>query len=157
MAAKKNAQTSRKGKKAWRKNVDITDVEEALEGMRAEERVIGTTLQKTQDIDLFQVDVKGDDRIRSTLPRRSSIQLTSLKILSQRSAVPAVASRISGEKRKSRLTPAEKDRLLRMAKRPRKGPFNSILDPSEYKSGMSVVELSQAVKASGRYDPWQSE
>ena len=41
MAAKKNAQTSRKGKKAWRKNVDITDVEEALEGMRAEERVIG--------------------------------------------------------------------------------------------------------------------
>jgi len=125
--------------------------------MRAEERVIGTTLQKTQDIDLFQVDVKGDDRIRSTLPRRSSIQLTSLKILSQRSAVPAVASRISGEKRKSRLTPAEKDRLLRMAKRPRKGPFNSILDPSEYKSGMSVVELSQAVKASGRYDPWQSE
>ena len=41
MAAKKNAQPSRKGKKAWRKNVDIADVEEALEGMRAEERVIG--------------------------------------------------------------------------------------------------------------------
>ena len=68
-----------------------------------------------------------------------------------------MASRISGEKRKPRLTPAEKDRLLRMAKRPRKGPFNSVLDPSEYKSGTSVVELSQAVKASGRYDPWQSE
>ena len=68
-----------------------------------------------------------------------------------------MASRITGEKRKSRLTPAEKDRLLRMAKRPRKGPFNSVLDPSEYKSGTSVVELSQAVKASGRYDPWQSE
>ena len=34
-------QASRKGKKAWRKNVDIGDVEDALEGMRAEERVIG--------------------------------------------------------------------------------------------------------------------
>lgn len=52
MTAKKNThsklgapsqfkQASRKGKKAWRKNVDIGDVEEALEGMRAEERVIG--------------------------------------------------------------------------------------------------------------------
>ena len=85
------------------------------------------------------------------------MQLTSLKVLSQRSAVPAVSSRISGEKRKSRLTHAEKDRLLRMAKRPRKGPFNSVLDPSEYKSGSSVAGLSHAVKASGRYDPWQPD
>jgi hypothetical protein len=34
-------QSSRKGKRAWRKNVNIEDVEEGLEGMRAEERVIG--------------------------------------------------------------------------------------------------------------------
>jgi len=34
-------QSSRKGKRAWRKNIDIEDVEEGLEGMRAEERVIG--------------------------------------------------------------------------------------------------------------------
>jgi nucleolar protein 53 len=47
-----------------------------------------------------------------------------------------------------------KDKLLRMAKRPRKGPFNSVLDPSEYKAGHGVVELSQAVKESGSYDPW---
>ena len=30
-------QPSRKGKKAWRKNVDITDVEERLEERRKEE------------------------------------------------------------------------------------------------------------------------
>ena len=60
----------------------------------------------------------------------------------------------NGEKRKSRLTLAEKVRLLRMAKWEKNGPFDSVLDPSEYKSGTSVVELSQA---SGRYDPWQSE
>lgn len=34
----KTAQTSRKGKKAWRKNIDIQDVEEHLEQVRSEER-----------------------------------------------------------------------------------------------------------------------
>ena len=34
-------QSSRKGKKAWRKNVDIQEVEEGLEESRAEERVAG--------------------------------------------------------------------------------------------------------------------
>jgi nucleolar protein 53 len=34
-------QSSRKGKRAWRKNVDIEDVEGGLEEMRVEERVIG--------------------------------------------------------------------------------------------------------------------
>ena len=40
-APSQRTQTSRKGKKAWRKNVDIDDVEEVLEGQRAEERVTG--------------------------------------------------------------------------------------------------------------------
>lgn len=34
-------QGSRKGKRAWRKNVDIGDVEMGLDEMRAEERVVG--------------------------------------------------------------------------------------------------------------------
>jgi nucleolar protein 53 len=34
-------QPSRKGKRAWRKNVDIGEVDEGLEEMRAEERVTG--------------------------------------------------------------------------------------------------------------------
>jgi len=40
-APSQHNQSSRKGKRAWRKNVDIEDVEEVLEGMRAEERVTG--------------------------------------------------------------------------------------------------------------------
>lgn len=36
-------QSSRKGKKAWRKNVDIGEVEQGLEGLRQEERVTGYT------------------------------------------------------------------------------------------------------------------
>jgi hypothetical protein len=34
-------QSSRKGKKAWRKNVDIEDLVEKLEGLREEERTLG--------------------------------------------------------------------------------------------------------------------
>ena len=34
-------QSSRKGKRAWRKNVDLDEVEEGLEELRAEERVSG--------------------------------------------------------------------------------------------------------------------
>lgn len=48
----------------------------------------------------------------------------------------------------------EKEKLLRIAKRSRKGPFNTVMDPSEYKAGDGIVELSTAVKESGSYDPW---
>lgn len=34
-------QASRKGKKAWRKNVDLEDVDEKIEGLREEERQFG--------------------------------------------------------------------------------------------------------------------
>ena len=48
----------------------------------------------------------------------------------------------------------EKARLLKIAKRARKGPFNSILDPPEYKAGNGMVGLSEAVKSSGLYDAY---
>jgi nucleolar protein 53 len=40
-APSQHTQSSRKGKKAWRKNVNIEDVEGGLEEMRSEERVVG--------------------------------------------------------------------------------------------------------------------
>ena len=40
-APSQHNQSSRKGKKAWRKNVDIGEVEQGLEGLRKEERVTG--------------------------------------------------------------------------------------------------------------------
>jgi nucleolar protein 53 len=42
-APSQHNQSSRKGKKAWRKNVDIGEVEQGLEGLRQEERVTGYT------------------------------------------------------------------------------------------------------------------
>ncbi len=43
-APAQRTQSSRKGKKAWRKNVDIGDVEQGLEEIREEERVVGYVL-----------------------------------------------------------------------------------------------------------------
>ncbi|KAF7357047.1 Ribosome biogenesis protein NOP53 [Mycena venus] len=170
-APSQHNQPSRKGKKAWRKNVDLQEVEAGIEELRAEERATGygsllllassaypsdsTFLHKQQDDQLFVIDVKGDEKIRSSLPKFKASELTSTKILAQRSAVPAVVSRTTTvKKRKSPLSSEDKNRLLRISKRPRKGPFNSVVDPTEFGAGSATLELSEAVKNSGAYDPW---
>ncbi|KAF4607840.1 hypothetical protein EYR40_000176 [Pleurotus pulmonarius] len=155
-APAQRSQASRKGKRAWRKNIDIDQVEERLEELRTEEREFGKPLQKHDDSELFQIDVTGDADIRKRLPRYSKAQLTSTKILSQRSAVPAVVSRTttSSKKQKSPLSHEDKARLLRMGKRMRRGPFNSVMDPTEFGNGSGLLELSEAVKKSGTYDAW---
>lgn len=53
-------QSSRKGKKAWRKNVDITAEETALEVAREEERVTGGKIKEKKDGKLFTIDTTGD-------------------------------------------------------------------------------------------------
>jgi nucleolar protein 53 len=166
-APAQHRQPSRKGKKAWRKNVDLDGVEEALEGMRAEERETGTTLQKMADDQLFTIDTTGDEKgvdiyfhfiqlsiissARHILPKNkfSFSDLKSTQILRQRSAVPAVHSR-----KRSAVSQEDRERLNRIAKRPRKGPFNAIIDTSEAGQGSAIVGVSDAVKASGTYDPW---
>lgn len=81
-APSQHNQGSRKGKRAWRKNVDLQDVEEGMEGLRAEERLTGyaqlciylgssspenlylcvrSILQKKTDEQLFQIDTTGDE------------------------------------------------------------------------------------------------
>lgn len=42
-----HGQKTRKGKKSWRKNVDITREEEALDQARAEERITGSVQAST--------------------------------------------------------------------------------------------------------------
>jgi hypothetical protein len=59
----------------------------------------------------------------------------STKILSQRSAVPAVVSRVQQNPLDAKISRADKERLLRIAKRPRKGPLNAIMDPAEFGAG----------------------
>ena len=55
------SQNARKGKKAWRKNIDIDNVEDGLETIRSEERILGIALHNQPDKDLFAIDVAGDE------------------------------------------------------------------------------------------------
>ncbi|EMC91590.1 hypothetical protein BAUCODRAFT_143135 [Baudoinia panamericana UAMH 10762] len=96
-------QPSRKGKKAWRKNVDITEVQSGLENVR-EEIIRGGVVAEKEADQLFATDLVGDAEIeKKQKPRKL---LKSEQILGQRSAVPG----LEGRKRKANdppLAPSE--------------------------------------------------
>lgn len=52
---------SKKSKRSWRKNIDITEVEDALEEERFNER-IGGGVDKKKDEELFMFDNEGVDK-----------------------------------------------------------------------------------------------
>ena len=90
--------------------------------------------------------------VRKSLPRFSRASLRSHQIITHRSAVPAVHAR----PRKSLVSARDKERLLRIARKDRRGPLNSIVDPSQPGAGSALLEVSEAVKKSGQYDVWSA-
>ena len=44
-----------------------------------------------------------------------------------------------------------------MARRPRRGPFNAVIDPTEIGAGSAPIDVSEAVKKSGQYDIWEGD
>lgn len=71
--------------------------------------------------------------------------------------MPAVSSRASHARKEDRLTREEKERLLRIGKRKRSGPFNAATDTTEIGKGSALLEPSEAVKQSGTYDIWMED
>jgi nucleolar protein 53 len=84
------SQSSRKGKKAWRKNVDITEVQAGLENLREEVIKGGPIAEKPSD-ELFATDTAGSDAIRTKYGIGKKLKAD--EILAQRSAVPSVSMR----------------------------------------------------------------
>jgi nucleolar protein 53 len=89
-----HSQPSRKGKKAWRKNVDISQVEVGLDVVRDEIIRGGIVSEKTAD-QLFATDVTGDAGLVKNV--RGKTLLKADEILGQRSAVAG----LDGRKRKA--------------------------------------------------------
>lgn len=113
-------QPSRKGKKAWRKNVDVTQVQTGLEDVRGQIITGGVIAEKTSD-ELFAVDTVGSTEIQKATARRHK-PLKVDQILAQRSVVPAVSSRKrlsdiadDGKRKKSKISGKEFDRLRAIA------------------------------------------
>ncbi|KAI9781630.1 MAG: hypothetical protein M1839_005847 [Geoglossum umbratile] len=104
-------QPSRKGKRAWRKHVDITEVQEGLEAVR-DEIIAGGVIAEKPSEELFAIDTTGDKVVAKEY-RRGHKPLKADEILAARSAVPPVDSR----KRSSRVT----DGVLEHSSKKRRG------------------------------------
>ncbi|SCU95996.1 LAMI_0F04742g1_1 [Lachancea mirantina] len=77
-------QTSRKGKKAWRKNIDLEDIEKSLQRRQEAEITHGSSsVGELKDDELFQIDTDGDEVVRTKLIKRKQIpkKLKSSEIL----------------------------------------------------------------------------
>ncbi|KAJ1331670.1 nucleolar protein 53 [Microdochium nivale] len=103
-------QPSRKGKKAWRKNVDVTEIEQGLDELNEEIIKGGVVAERPAD-ELFTLDVVGDAAITKKHPRKSSKPLKADEIIAARSVVPAVPQRKrAGGKTTDGILPAKRQR-----------------------------------------------
>ncbi|KAK9240750.1 hypothetical protein V1525DRAFT_394870 [Lipomyces kononenkoae] len=89
-APKQLSQSSRKGRRAWRKNVDISDIQEGLDKVREETIIHGTTLNSISSDQLFAVDTTVS---KSALKKVGKKPLKVDEILAPSSAIPALVSR----------------------------------------------------------------
>lgn len=151
------AQASRKGKKAWRKNIDLSATEAALEDAREQERQEGVPAYKRADADLF-VEDRGGQETSVARQARPARKLKSQEILAQRSAVPAMHQRaradfhLGGDAAEAKMTaagvpPKLKRRLRMLASRPHEGAQGAD------ERGHAGKLQSDAVLA-GKYDVW---
>lgn len=99
MSELQRKRTSRKGKKAWRKNVDVTDIDLGLEAARDRHRIVGTT-----DAD-FVIDQMPSANLMGIRPLKTQ------EILANKSRVPAVNPRKS---RTTKSTRAKRTDVLRL-------------------------------------------
>ncbi|KAF1964597.1 P60-like protein [Bimuria novae-zelandiae CBS 107.79] len=135
-------QPSRKGKKAWRKNVDVTQISSGLDEVRDQIIQGGVIAEKPSD-ELFAVDTTGDAAIQKAYNKRHK-PLKVDEILSKRSAIPAVSS-------KKRLADFTEDKKWKKSKISRKDydRLRSIAYGGDQVQ-KDVVETGEAPD----YDPW---
>ncbi|KAE9962997.1 hypothetical protein BLS_009804 [Venturia inaequalis] len=145
---RQSSQPSRKGKKAWRKNVDLTEVESGVELVREEIIKGGIIAEKTSE-QLFTTDVAGSTTIQKSY-NRSHKPLKADEILAQRSAIPAVSMRKRPSD--SRTT----DGLVDVKRRKKDG-----VSGKEYEKLRKIAyggdsTLKEVVQTDGNasYDPW---
>ncbi|KAL9059457.1 MAG: hypothetical protein Q9162_001155 [Coniocarpon cinnabarinum] len=147
LAPSSYSQPSRKGKKAWRKNVDIEPVTTGLESARQEYRQTGGPLIKDlAENQLFQTDTAGSQAVRQRAEKRHG-KLKADEIIEARSKIPAVEARkvadskttdgVLKRKRDSAVSAKDRARLWRLAN-----------------SGGNVRSALQDVPDSASFDPW---
>lgn len=99
-------QKSRKGKKSWRKNVNIDDVEEGLQDVRDKKIIMGDEYDND-----FIIDTTGDDKLRS----KNTKTLKSREILTNKSKVAPLLVERNNKKTIQGVHKTEIHRLMRLS------------------------------------------
>ncbi|KAI5457161.1 ribosome biogenesis protein Nop53/GLTSCR2 [Mariannaea sp. PMI_226] len=142
-APKQFSQPSRKGKKAWRKNVDVTEVEEGLEQLN-EEIIRGGVIREKASEDLFVLDIRGD-AANAKKSKHFKKGLKADEIINQRSAVPAVSMRKRpSDKTTNGIIPAKRQRTNYVS--PKELARLKRVADGEHENTVEVNDAS--------YDPW---
>ncbi|KAL2814064.1 hypothetical protein BDW59DRAFT_176576 [Aspergillus cavernicola] len=148
-APRQFSQPSRKGKKAWRKNVDITEVQEGLRVLKDEE-IKGGVIAEQPSEELFVVDKKGSSDIRDAYRKQHRKPLKSDEILAQRSATASVDTRKRGN---SKVT----DGVIEPSTKKHKSDWVSRKEWQRLKNVAKVGNPLGKSSGSGFYDPWADE
>ncbi|KAI9757591.1 MAG: Glioma tumor suppressor candidate region protein 2 [Chaenotheca gracillima] len=144
------SQPSRKGKRAWRKNIDISEVQQGLDDVREEVIRGGVIAEKPSD-ELFAFDTSGDKGIQRAY-QKTHKHLKADEILAQRSAVPALDT----HKRASKTT----DGIIEpAAKRQRSGKISYKELERLRNVAHGRLDETDVVKVpeNAEYDPWDRE
>ncbi|KAH9827929.1 ribosome biogenesis protein NOP53-like [Teratosphaeria destructans] len=142
-------QPSRKGKKAWRKNVDLTEVQSGLENVRDEIIKTGGVIAEQPADALFATDLAGDEEIAKQFRGKKLLKCD--EILAQRSPVPGLAQH---KKRK-----LDEIQTPGRSKRTRNGTY---IGHKELQRLRSVADGANVgfchVEENGAsYDPWDAK
>ncbi|OTA98551.1 hypothetical protein M426DRAFT_325888 [Hypoxylon sp. CI-4A] len=137
-------QPSRKGKKAWRKNVDVTEVEQGLDELN-EEIIKGGVIAEKPSEELFVLDTVGDTSLAKKFPKHTSKPLKVDEIIAARSVVPAVSLRKRpGDKTTDGILPTKRPRREYVTQK-ELTRLRKVADGAHE----STVEVADA-----SYDPW---
>ncbi|PSR90625.1 ribosome biogenesis protein Nop53/GLTSCR2 [Coniella lustricola] len=142
-APQQHSQPSRKGKKAWRKNVDVTEVQQGLEDLN-EEIIQGGVIAEKESADLFVLDTGGDVANKQRVPRVKNLKADD--IIAARSVVPAITS-------KKRTSDKTTDGIL-PAKRQKTGTYVTKKELSRIRKVADGHHESTVTVNDATYDPW---
>ena len=78
-----HTQPSRKGKKAWRKNVDISEVQQGLDDVRDEIIQTGGVIAEKDSDELFTTDIVGDPDVAKQLAGKKLLKVDELLALTE--------------------------------------------------------------------------
>ncbi|PMD35886.1 putative 60S ribosomal biogenesis protein Nop53 [Hyaloscypha variabilis F] len=146
-APQQHKQPSRKGKKAWRKNVDVTDIQEGLEEVR-EELIKGGVIVEKDSADLFTLDLAGDAAIPKKYLRGSK-PLKADEIIAQRSAVsPVSQKKRAGDKTSDGVIQPKRQRTSYLSHK----ELSRLRNVADGRPSEALVEVIEA-----SYDPWDAQ